>query len=66
MVRRSGFATSRKIPFRPHLATVKEKKKNNNVLMSDTYIFQLRNILQEIQERKEVRTQEPKKEGDQL
>jgi len=58
MVKRSGFATSQKIPFRQHLATAKEK---NNVPM-----FQLRNIFQEVQERIEVRIQEPKKGGDQL
>lgn len=58
MVKRSGFATSQKIPFRQHLATAKEK---NNVPM-----FQLRNIVQEVQERIEVRIQEPKKGGDQL
>lgn len=63
MVKRSGFATSQKIPFRQHLATAKEK---NNVPMSDVHIFQLRNIFQEVQERIEVRIQEPKKGGDQL
>lgn len=74
MVRGSGVATSRKIPLGQHshmlsLATVKEKKKRINASVSDIYIFQTRNILKEKkkkQERKEARSQEPKKGGDHL
>lgn len=74
MVRGSGVATSRKIPLGQHshmlsLATVKEKKKRINASVSDIYIFQTRNILKEKkkkQDRKEARSQEPKKGGDHL
>lgn len=65
----SGFARSRKIPLRQRsymLPIDHSKGKKISALMSDIYIFQLRNTLQEEKERKEARRQQPKEGGDHL